>query len=135
METQSEILKLADSLKNLRAKKDEFNDILKNVNSQIEETETALIQEMMQAEMSKFDRNGTLFSIRLTKHSSIIPEEKGNLYANLKENGYEDLFSINSQTFNSFCKELMEENDGELPEWIADKVKLYEKPSIQLRKS
>lgn len=135
METENYLLILADRLKELRTTKDDLNEKLKTVNAKIDETEESLIQEMANNEMSKFDRDGTLFSLRVSKHSSMKPEEKSSLYSELKEQGYEDLFTINSQTFNSFVKEQMEENNGELPSWMEGKVSVFEKTTIQLRKS
>ena len=53
----------------------------------------------------------------------------------MKANGFEDLFSINSQTLSATVKELIAGNDGVLPEWLEGLVKIAEKNSIRVAKS
>jgi len=125
---------LADGLKSLREEKKTLDARIKVVNSQIGEAEAQLIKEMVDNEMSRFDRNGDMFSLKIATYGSPLPSKKKDLYEALKKMGYNDLFTVNSSTLSGFIKEQTEANDGILPEWLADKVSVYEKTSIQIRK-
>jgi hypothetical protein len=62
------------------------------------------------------------------------------LYAALHEQGYEELFTVNTQTLGCFVKEQAVEyadehegNDG-LPDWLDGLVKPYEQVGITVKK-
>jgi hypothetical protein len=43
--------------------------------------------------------------------------------------------TIHAQTLSSFVKELTEENDEELPDWLIGKVNIFEKTTVGVRKA
>lgn len=59
---------------------------------------------------------------------------EGELWEAMKANGYEDLFTINSQTLSATVKELMANNDGVLPEFLVGLIKIAEKHTIRMAK-
>ena len=45
------------------------------------------------------------------------------------------LFSINANTLSAKVKELTEENDGVMPEWLDGLINTFEKQYISIRKN
>ena len=52
----------------------------------------------------------------------------------MKANGFEDLFTINSQTLSATVKELISENGGVLPTWLEGLIKVAEKNTLRVAK-
>ena len=142
--TEKKMLSLAEQLKSLRDAKADIEGKLKSINGEIEKVNRELTDLMTENEMPSFTYSGSSFSLTTRTFASALNEENGGkeqLYNALKENGFDELFTVNPQTLTSFVKEQMsifaEENDGEegLPGWLAGKVKLYEKTSVGIRKA
>ncbi|MFI3165312.1 MAG: hypothetical protein R3Y45_03440 [Bacillota bacterium] len=131
---EQKIFETADQYKELRAKKDDLQLELKELNVEIETLERALIEAMLSAEVPSFKRNNALFSMVIKEYPAAVPERKHELYSVLKKKGYEHLFTINTGTLSSQIKELKQNNDDVMPEWLDGLVKVAEKQSIQLRK-
>lgn len=131
----NKLLQLSDELRELRSKKSELEYEAKKVNGEIENVTTEMIDLMTTDELTSFNRNGTTFSLVTQEYPAPEPERKPELWEAMKEQGYEHLFSINSQTLQATVKELISENDGVLPEWLDGLVKVAEKNSIRLTKS
>jgi len=129
-----EMFKLSDELKVFKDTKRTQEEALKKTNAAILEVETALIDEMVSAEISSFKRNGQGFSLVIQSYPQAEPEQKDLLYKELKERGYEHLFTINHQTLTSTLKEMITENDEQLPGWLEGLVKTFEKASIRIFK-
>ena len=129
-----EMFKLSDELKVFKDTKRNQEEALKKTNATILEVETALIDEMVSAEISSFKRNGQGFSLVIQSYPQAEPEQKDLLYKELKERGYEHLFTINHQTLTSTLKEMITENDEQLPGWLEGLVKTFEKASIRIFK-
>ena len=130
-----QIFKLSDELKELRDTKKYAEQELKEINAQITEVETALIEQMVNAELSAFKRNGKSFSLVIQNYPQAEPDQKDRLYEEFKERGYEHLFTINHQTLTSTLKEMITANSDELPDWLEGLIKFYEKTSIRISKS
>lgn len=130
-----EIFELADKLKELRERKSETDLQLKGINAEIESVEGEMINVMAEEELQSFKRAGSMFSLTVSEYPSAVPETRDTLYEVLKEKGYGHLFTINSRTLSSNVKEIIEENEGELPEWLEGLIKIYEKSSITVRKA
>lgn len=86
-------------------------------------------------ELTSFKRDGTTFSLVTQEYPAPEPDRKPELWEAMKQNGFEDLFTINSQTLTATVKELIAENNGELPEWLCGLIKVAEKNSIRMTKS
>ena len=131
----TELLELSDRLKTLREEKGEIEKRTKEINAEIDGITMQMIDLMTTEELTSFNRNGTTFSLVTTEYPSPEPERKGELWEAMKRNGFEDLFTINSQTLSATVKELMANNEGTLPEWLDGLIKIAEKNSIRVAKS
>ena len=71
----------------------------------------------------------------MTALPSPVVECKAELWEVMKANGYEGLFTINSRTLQSTVKELIEANDGVLPDWLDGLIRVAEKATVRVTKS
>jgi hypothetical protein len=137
MENESWLFVLSDQLKALRDEKDILEDTLKDLKVRIDKTEYELSERMAQEEMPSFTRAGTTFYLSTKSYASAVAENKAELHAALKENGYAELVyeTVNANSLSSFVRELREENDDVLPEWLDGLVNVYDKTTVGLRKA
>ena len=131
---------LADKLRNLREERDSFTAMLKDIKGDIEIVEQELSDAMTEAECPNFTRGDKQFILTTTARWSPETDRKEELYAALKENGYDHLFTVNHQTLGSFVKEQVEEtadDNGEthVPDWLSGLVKSYDDIGITMKKS
>jgi hypothetical protein len=133
-----ELFTLADKLRELREKKDAQTAILKDISTEIDATERELSEEMTAAECPNFTRGGKQFILTMTTRWSPETERKDELYAVLRENGYDHLFTVNPQTLGSFVKEQVNETADEngethVPDWLFGLVKSYDDVGITMK--
>ena len=131
----TKLLALSDRLKELRTQKSDLEREVKGINEEIDGVTTEMIDLMTTEELTSFNRNGTTFSLVTQEYPAPEPERKGELWEVMKKNGFEDLFTINSQTLSATVKELIAANEGVLPEWLDGLIKIAEKNSIRVAKS
>ena len=131
----TKLLELSDRLKELRTQKSDLEREVKGINEEIDGVTTEMIDLMTTEELTSFNRNGTTFSLVTQEYPAPEPERKGELWEVMKKNGFEDLFTINSQTLSATVKELIAANEGVLPEWLDGLIKIAEKNSIRVAKS
>ena len=131
----TKLLELSDRLKELRTQKSDLEREVKGINEEIDGVTTEMIDLMTTEEVTSFNRNGTPFSLVTQEYPAPEPERKGELWEVMKKNGFEDLFTINSQTLSATVKELIAANEGILPEWLDGLIKIAEKNSIRVAKS
>ena len=131
----TKLLELSDRLKELRTQKSDLEREVKGINEEIDGVTTEMIDLMTTEELTSFNRNGTTFSLVTQEYPAPEPERKGELWEVMKKNGFEDLFTINSQTLSVTVKELIAANEGVLPEWLDGLIKIAEKNSIRVAKS
>jgi hypothetical protein len=124
---QEIIWNLADAYLHARSAKDSAEEALKGCNQIVEDIEYQLIECMAQDDLTSFKRDGVQFSLVSKTHLSPEVERKDELWANMKANGFEHLFSINSQTLSGEVKRLMEENNGQLPDWLDGLIRQHDK--------
>ena len=53
----------------------------------------------------------------------------------LRNRGMDYLFTVNAQTLSAKVKELIEENDGTMPQWLDGLINTYEKQYVSIRKN
>jgi len=130
-----ELLTLADKLRKLREEKDDLTATLKDINAEIDGVERELSDAMLDAECSNFTRGDKQFILTTTTRWSAETDRKDELYAVLKEKGYDHLFTVNAQTLAKFVKEQVEENEteNEVPEWLSGLVKSYDDIGITMK--
>lgn len=131
------VFELADQLRALREQKKDLEERVKVLNAEIDALDAKLVQAMIDQETQSFNRSGKLFYLKTVTRASAKAGEQERLYQWLKDNGYGDLVkeTVNAQTLTGFAKELMEENDDELPGDLVDMVTIYEKQTVAMRKA
>lgn len=125
---------LLEFLVELRDNKADLDSQIKALNAEIESVESELIADMIDNEDASFNHKGVTCSLVQREFVSPEQERKSDLWTVMKENGFEDLFTINSQTLSGTIKDLKVNNDDQLPDWLEGLVKITEKPSIRLSK-
>lgn len=133
----NDVFALADVLRARREQKKVMEEQLKAINAEIDDLDAKLVQAMIDQETQSFSRAGKLYYIKTVTRASAKAGEQEHLCQVLKEAGYEDLVkeSVNAQTLSGFIKEALEENNDELPDWLADLVNVYEKQTVAMRKA
>lgn len=131
---EQKMFELADKYKQLRLQKDELQFQTKLINAELDELEKMLIQEMVGEEITSFRRDGAMFTVVTKEYPSAVVERKAELYDTMKEQGFEHLFTINTNTLSATIKELKANNDDIVPQWLDGLVQISEKQLIQLRK-
>jgi len=134
------IIGLSEYYSELRARKDDLKAQLSELEKDLKGVEVDLISAMTDAEMQNFKRaDGTQFIVVNKSYPSAIPETKQELYEVLREQGYEDLFTINTQTLSSSIRQWREESEWDedkatLTELIDPYIRVEERASISMRK-
>ncbi len=131
----NKLFELSDSLKALRDRKKALELEVKTVNGEISTVEMQLIDLMVENEVPSFKRGDSGFSLVIQNYPQAEASRKDELYEAFKEHGFSHLFTINHQTLTSTLKELMEQNEGSVPNWLEGLIKNYEKTSIRIYKS
>ena len=138
----NKMFELAEQLRGLRAEKDDTERTLKEINGEIDKVEYQLSEIMAETETQNFTRGGKQFILTTTTRWSAETGRKENLYAALKENGYDHLFTVNPQTLSSFIKEQVTEaadaedpcdDEPRVPAWLDGLVKSYDKTGITMK--
>lgn len=131
----TKLLQLSDKLKKLREKKERLDNEVKANNEEIEVTQNSMIEIMMSEELMSFNRDGVVFSLVNQQFPSAEPNKKIELWAAMKKQGYEDLFTINSRTLQGTLKEIITNNEDNIPDWLDGLIKMSEKIIIRVSKS
>lgn len=126
---------LVELLMDLRDSEAEMKGKLKALREEIDSIEAELIESMVATENTSFKYKNATISVFITERVSPEAECKDDLWAAMKANGFEDLFSINPQTLQGTVKDLKANNDDQLPEWLNGLVKIYEQPGLRITKS
>ena len=132
---ENRMLELADFLAELKENKAAAEAQLSAINQDIEAVTEELIMLMTDAECPSFKRGGKSFSLVVTALPSPVPENKGELWEAMKANGFEHLFTINSRTLQGTVKELIEANEGVLPDWLDGLIRVAEKATVRVAKA
>jgi len=134
MAENNETMILSDNYLQARKTKDEAEQHLKDAKAVCDELEAQLIEAMTNDELASFKRNGVTISLVNTTHIGAEPERKDELWAAMKDQGFDNLFTINAQTLSAEVKRMVEENEGTLPNWLDGLIKQYDKAGIRVRK-
>jgi len=134
----NDLFHLADKLRRLRAVKDDFTAMIKDINIEIDSVEQELLEAMSNAECPSFTRGDKQFILTTTTRWSAEIERKDDLYAALKVHGYDHLFTVNTQTLGSFVREQVNETTDEngqthVPGWLAGLVKSYDDVGVTMK--
>lgn len=133
----ADIFSLIDEYKVLLDEKDRLKDATTENNKALEAKRNELAQAMIDAESPKVSRGGFLYSLQdKTKYNKIGGCDEDAFYDTLEEHGLGDIIkrTVNAKTLNGAMTELVEENDGELPEDFEDFIKPYQYYDVAKRK-
>lgn len=133
----TKIFEMADRLKTLHEQKKNLEEQTKALGAEIEELDELLSDAMTDAELDRFSRNGSTFYLKSRLFVSPASGRKDEMMRALKENGYGSLVveTVNANTLASFIKEQREATGEDVPVWLGDTVRTYEKVSVGIRKS
>lgn len=133
----TKIFEMADRLKTLHEQKKNLEEQTKTLGAEIEELDELLSDAMTDAELDRFSRNGSTFYLKSRLFASPASGRKDEMMRALKENGYGSLVveTVNANTLASFIKEQREATGEDVPVWLGDTVRTYEKVSVGIRKS
>ena len=125
----------ADVLAELRDQKKKSEDMLKEINEMIAQTEEQLVEQMVAEEMQNFTRNGRQFILTSRTYANAKAGMMPAVCDWMKDNALGDMVkeSIHPQTLQAWVKEQIEEV-GALPEDLSELVNVYEKSGISIRK-
>ena len=131
------MFELADELKRLRDLRADLEAQVKDVVSQIDETDYRLSELMAETETQNFTRAGIMFCLTTRTRASAVADNKDALYSALKEQGYGDLVyeTVNANSLSSFVKEQIAEYSDEVPPWMDGLVNIYKEMNVGVRKS
>ena len=132
-----ELFALADQLRELKETKKYAEQELKEITEEIERVDAALVERMISTETQNFTRNGTMFCLTSTTRASAAAGRKDELFAALREAGYDDLIyeTVNANSLSAFVKEQTAENEDALPNWLDGLVNVFEKTTVGVRKA
>ena len=132
-----EMFMLADRLKELKERKAELADMVKENKAEIEQAEFQLSQLMASTETQSFQRAGTLFYLTTKTYASADKAYKDELFKALRSEGYGSLITenVNANSLSAFVKEQMADNDDILPDWLEGKINVFDKVTVGIRKS
>ncbi len=125
----ADIFSLIDEYKELLDEKDRLKDATTENNKTLEAKRKELAQAMIDAESPKISRGGFLYSLQdKTKYNKIGGCDEEAFFSTLEEHGLGDIIkrTVNTQTLNGAMANLVDENDGELPEDFEEFVKPYQ---------
>lgn len=128
---------LADKLIHHKEVKDKLAADTTANNAAIKQLEEWLATELVNAGIDGFTMNGKKLSYSTTLYPGPNKYRKEDLYDWLTNNGFEHMVEpkVNPQSFGALIRELMRNNNNELPEDLVDLVSVYEKPSIRVTKA
>ena len=133
----NELFALADELRALKEAKKYAEQELKEITEEMDRVDAILAQRMADTETQNFTRNGTMFCLTSTTRASAAAGRKDELFAALREAGYDDLIyeTVNANSLSAFVKEQTTENGDNLPEWLDGLVTVFEKTTVGVRKA
>lgn len=132
-----DIFKLIDEYKELLDTKDRLKDEPTANNKALDAKRKELSQAMIDAESPKISRGGFLYSLQdKTKYNKIGGCDEEAFFSALEEHGLGDIIkrTVNAQTLNGAMANLVEENDGELPEGFEEFINPYQYFDVAKRK-
>ena len=132
---ENRMLELADFLAELKENKAAAEAQLSAINADIEAVTEELVMLMTDAECPSFKRGDKQFSLVVTSYPSPVPENKSELWEVMKANGFEHLFTINPRTLQGTVKELIEANEGVLPDWLDGLIRVADKAIVRVQKA
>lgn len=130
------MMQLAEQLSAAKQKKKELEEQVKTANAEIDRLDRELSDTMATMDCPNFSHAGYTFYLSSRLFASPQSGKKEELFTTLRENGYGSIVAetVNANTLSSFVKERMDENEGDIPEWLTGVISTHEKISVGVRK-
>lgn len=130
------MMHLAEQLSDAKQKKKELEEQVKTANAEIDRLDKELSDTMATMDCPNFSHAGYTFYLSSRLFASPQSGKKEELFTALRENGYGSIVTetVNANTLSSFVKERMEENEGDIPEWLTEVISTHEKIFVGVRK-
>ena len=128
---------LIDSYQQLRERKDALEAELKEVNTDLKNSEYELSEYMAELGTDKVTIGGYTYGLHEKLEISKIAGAEDELFDQLRTDGLGDLIhlDVNAQRLKAALRELAEQNGGELPHEYDNCVRQYRHYDISRRKS
>ena len=115
-----------------RARVDELNSALKDANAHKATAEEALVDAMVNAGVTSFKTDdGVGIRAQRDAYWSCTAEQKDALYAALRADGKDYMFSVPAATLNKFANDMIE-SQGEIKGPFTDLLKPFEKVGVRV---
>ena len=133
---QLDIFRLSRQLRDLRRRKEQLEQQLKDLNAELKHVNGLLANEMVNNELQRFSIDGVLFYLATDVYVQEIAGVRDEFYEVVRGEGFGDLIkpSVPHQTLKAFVKEQMQENNDELPGWLAPYVRTYKEDKVRMVK-
>lgn len=125
---------LATQLYNIRERKNELTNTLKEVQGKLDQIESEMLEEMAQEGLNRVDVNGIgSFFIASRRFYKVANKEA--LLDFVYDQGDTDLLSIQHQTLNAYAKEIYARKEAEgIEDYVMPGVVFTSKAQIRVRK-
>lgn len=123
IEINKQIDDLDQRLKELKVDRDSLNE--------------RLTQEMIDNEMQSLNCRGKILYLNTTLQASYNKEIQDKFFEVLEGHGYGALIkpTVNANTLKATVREMIEQNDGELPTWLDGMVTTFHQTKVNIKKA
>lgn len=131
-----DLFDFSKKLVNLKGIEKEYKKVLDNLKQEIQEVENSMIDMMLEEEIQNFNKDGQTFYLAQQVNASIPVENRVEVIDWFKDHPYFNGLvkeNIDSRTLSAWVRERREEET--MPEEIVDKLSIFEKTVIRVRKA
>lgn len=129
-----DVFDLSNKYVELKEKLDELSKARNTAYQEAESAKMQLIEAMVNKGMTDFTVNGVKLWLTIRNNVSQVNEKSEELREKLAELNYDVPVVIVKKDFNDVIKELIEQNDKELPEWLNEYVEKKEQVIVNQRR-
>jgi hypothetical protein len=120
----------------LSAIRDQMREQMKELEERRSAIESRLTDAFALAGVQNMNVHGATFYRNMRSFVSVKPEHRWDIIEEARKLELDDLITLQPQRFSSWCQEWLDnpKNNKQLPEALRDKVNVYEKISIGIRR-
>lgn len=129
------MIDLAKQLIEAEARVKEIDETLKEAKAERDRLNVAMADAMLDAEVQSLNVAGKVLYLNRRIAASYKKEIQDQFFAVLEGHGLGAIIkpNINSRTLTATVREQIEQNDGELPEWLDGMVDIFEETKVGIR--
>lgn len=131
------MIELARELLDAEARVKELEDEVKRAKEVRDGLNDALAERMTDEEVQSLNVSGRMLYLRPQVYASYKKEIEDVFFDALEGHGYGAIIkpTVNSRTLTASVRELIEENDGQLPRWLEGMVDVFTQTKVAIKKS